>query len=317
MRAAGLLRDRNEALARLEVEDTGKPLAEALEVDVHSGADCLEYYAGLADKLHGEHTPLQDAFVYTRREPLGVCAGLGAWNYPLQIACWKAAPALACGNAMVFKPSELTPLTAHALAGIFCEAGLPPGVFNVVQGPATTGQALVRHPSVAKVSLTGEVSTGRKVMAAAAGTLKRVTMELGGKSPLVLFDDCDLDSAVQGAIDANFYTQGEVCSNGTRVFVQRRLLEPFLAALLPRVAALRIGDPMDPRTRVGSLISREHAERVLAYIDVGVAEGATLLCGGRVDDPALARGAFVAPAVFRDCLDSMRIASGRRSSAPS
>ncbi len=306
-RAAGLLRERNEELAHVEVLDTGKPIAEALAVDVHSGADCLEYFAGLADKLHGEHTSLPGAFVYTRREPLGVCAGIGAWNYPLQIACWKAAPALACGNAMVFKPSELTPLSAYGLAECLRDAGLPPGVFNLVQGAAETGAALVAHPGVAKVSLTGEVGTGRKVMAAAASTLKHVTMELGGKSPLLLFDDCDLDAAVQGAIDANFFTQGEVCSNGTRVFVHESLHERFLEALIPRVRALRVGDPLDPRTQVGSLISREHAERVLAYVDAGVAEGARMLCGGRLMDPALSAGAFVLPTVFADCKDSMRI----------
>ncbi len=306
-RAATLLRARNAELARIEVLDTGKPIAEALEVDVHSGADCLEYFAGLADKLHGDHTSMPGALVYTRREPLGVCAGLGAWNYPLQIACWKAAPALACGNTMVFKPSELTPLSAYGLAECLTEAGLPPGVFNLVQGAEATGRALVAHPGVAKVSLTGEVATGREVMAAAAGTLKRVTMELGGKSPLLIFEDCDLEAAVQGAIDANFFTQGEVCSNGTRVFVHESLVQRFLDRLVPRVQTLRVGDPLDPTTQVGSLISRDHAERVLAYVDAGIEEGARRLCGGRPQDPALARGAYVLPVVFADCQDHMRI----------
>jgi len=306
-KAAALLRARNDELALVETVDTGKPIAEALVVDVQSGADCLEYFAGLADKLHGDHISLPDALVYTRREPLGVCAGIGAWNYPLQIACWKAAPALACGNAMVFKPSELTPLSVYALAECLSEAGCPPGVFNVVQGGAATGRALVAHPGVAKVSLTGSVETGKRVMAAASETLKQVTMELGGKSPLILFEDCDLEAAVHGAIDANFFTQGEVCSNGTRVFVHSRIWERFLEALIPKVQALRVGDPVDPATQVGSLISREHAERVLEYIDSGVAEGATMLCGGRVTDPALERGAFVLPTVFAGCQDGMRI----------
>ena len=183
MEAARLLRARNDELAEIEVLDTGKPISEARGVDVASGADCIEYYAGLAPSLHGEHFDLGSAFAYTRREPLGVCAGIGAWNYPLQIACWKSGPALACGNAMVFKPSEETPLTAARLAEIYAEAGLPPGVFNVVQGGTETGRALTRHPDVAKVSLTGGVDTGKVVMADAAATVKHVTLELGGKSP--------------------------------------------------------------------------------------------------------------------------------------
>jgi betaine-aldehyde dehydrogenase len=187
-RAAALLREHRDGLARLEVLDTGKPISEALAVDVDSGADCLDYFAGLAPAVAGEQVDLGgQAFFYTRREPLGVCAGIGAWNYPLQIACWKSAPALACGNTMVFKPSELTPVTASRLAELFIDAGLPPGVFNVVQGDARTGQALVRHPGVAKVSLTGEAATGSRVMADAAATLKQVTLELGGKSPLIVF----------------------------------------------------------------------------------------------------------------------------------
>src|SRR3546814_2340812 len=189
--------------------DTGKPIAEAIAVDVETGADAIEYFAGLAAGIAGQHFDLVSAFAYTRREPLGVCAGIGAWNYPLQIACWKSGPALACGNAMVFKPSDLTPLTALTLAEIYGEAGLPDGVFNVIQGKGPTGRALVTHPGVAKVSLTGSVPTGRQVMADAAGTLKHVTMELGGKSPLIVFGDADLRNAVSAAMMANFYTQGE------------------------------------------------------------------------------------------------------------
>lgn len=308
-RAAAILRARNAELARLEVLDTGKPISEALAVDVHSGADCLDYFAGVAPTLRGEHVDLPPtAFAYTRREPLGVCVGIGAWNYPLQIACWKAAPALACGNTMVFKPSELTPLTAAALAEVFAEAGLPPGVFNVVQGAAETGRALARHPDVAKVSLTGSVPTGKRVMADAAGTLKHVTMELGGKSPLLVFADADLDAAVSGALLANFYTQGEICSNGTRVFVHVDAIDDFLARLVPRVEAMRIGDPLDPATHVGSLISRAHRDRVEAFIAAGRAAGAKLLCGGeRPGDPKLAAGAFLSPAVFTDCADDMSI----------
>jgi betaine-aldehyde dehydrogenase len=308
MNAVKLLRQRNRELAEIEVMDTGKPIAEAEAVDILSGADAIEYFAGVAATLHGQHFDLGNAFVYTRREPLGVCAGIGAWNYPIQIACWKSAPALACGNAMVFKPAELTPLSALKLAEIYTEAGLPDGVFNVVQGPAETGQALVRHKDVAKVSLTGEVGTGKRVMADAAAGLKKVTMELGGKSPLIVFADADMDNAVSAALMANFYTQGEICSNGTRVFVERPALDAFLGKLVPRVRAMRIGDPMDAKTHVGALISAEHRDKVLAYIAAGRREGAKLLCGGGPPaDPRLQRGYFVEPTVFVDCRDDMTI----------
>src|SRR5919106_3373656 len=277
-RAADLLRQRNDELARLETLDTGKPLAETVAVDIATGADALEYYAGLAPAVQGEQVPLSEtAFVYTRREPLGVCAGIGAWNYPLQIACWKSAPALACGNAMVFKPSELTPVTASRLAEVFAEAGLPDGTFNVVQGAAETGRALVRHQGVAKVSLTGEVGTGKQVMAEAAATLKHVTMELGGKSPLIVYADADLENAVRAAMMANFYTQGEICSNGTRVFVERGLHNRFIDALVARTERLKVGDPLDPSTQVGALISAEHRDRVEGYVAAGKADGARLL----------------------------------------
>lgn len=310
--AARRLRERAAELARIEVLDTGKPIAEAVAVDVPSAADALEYFAGLAPTLHGHHYELGRSFAYTRREPLGVCAGIGAWNYPLQIACWKAAPALACGNAMVFKPSELTPQSVLELAAIFAEVGLPEGVFNVVQGGAEVGRLLTTHPGVAKVSLTGSVATGKAVMAGASSSLKQVTLELGGKSPLILFDDADLDQAVAGALLANFFTQGEVCSNGTRVFVHESIHEEFLARLLPRVARLRIGDPLDPATQVGALISREHLAKVEGYIKSARGEGARLLCGGErpvFDGPAdahLAGGHFLAPAVFDGCADTMR-----------
>jgi betaine-aldehyde dehydrogenase len=307
-KAADLLREQVEDLARLEVLDTGKPLQEALDVDVFSGADAIEYFAGLAAGLHGEHVDLGKAFFYTRREPLGICAGIGAWNYPLQIACWKSAPALACGNAMIFKPSEMTPLTAPKLAEVYKEAGLPDGVFNVVQGERDTGALLVSHPNIAKVSLTGEVGTGKKVMAAAAETLKYVTMELGGKSPLIIFADADVDNAVSAAMLANFYTQGEVCSNGTRVFVEESLKDDFLLRLSERTAALKIGDPLDMATQVGSLISADHMNKVLSYIKKGEEGGATLMCGGnRVTTNGLDKGCFVEPTVFTDCTDDMEI----------
>lgn len=307
-RAAQLLRERNDELARLEVLDTGKPLQEALVVDVASGADCVEYFAGAAATLSGQQIPLKNAFAYTRREPLGVCVGIGAWNYPLQIACWKSAPALAAGNAMIFKPSELTPLSALKLAEIYQEAGLPPGVFNVLQGRGTTGALLASHPDVAKVSLTGSVPTGKRVMQTAADTLKRVTMELGGKSPLIVFDDADLEQAVSAAMMGNFYTQGEVCTHCTRVFVQRPLLAPFLERVKARCALLRVGDPLQHDTEVGALISAAHFDKVQAYVASGLAEGATLVCGGhRVVVEGCEGGHFLAPTVFADCHDGMRI----------
>jgi betaine-aldehyde dehydrogenase len=237
-----------------------------------------------------------------------VVAGIGAWNYPLQIACWKAAPALACGNAMIFKPAELTPLTAVKLAEIMTEAGVPDGVFNVVQGFAETGRMLTRHPGIAKISLTGEVGTGKKVMADAAETLKHVTLELGGKSPLIVFDDASLDDAVSGALLANFYSAGEVCSNGTRVYVQRGIYDAFMEKLVARVRRMRIGDPLDPETHVGALVSEAHMNKVLGYIEQGKAEGAEIAVGGsRVTDGALAKGFFVAPTVFAACSEEMKI----------
>ena len=308
-RAARMLRERNEELAVLETRNTGKPIQETRAVDVLSGAECLEYYAGLAAGIAGEHLDLgSQAFGYTRREPLGVVAGIGAWNYPLQIACWKSAPALACGNAMIFKPAELTPLTAMKLQEVFAAAGLPEGVFQVVQGQAQTGRLLTRHRDIRKISLTGEVGTGKAVMADAAATLKQVTLELGGKSPLIVFGDAKLDNAVAGALLGNFYSAGEVCSNGTRVFVHQSVRAAFVERLRSRAAAMRIGDPMDPATQVGALISAEHMEKVLGFIARGRAQGARLLTGGaRVTSGDLANGYFVAPTVFDGCHDDMDI----------
>jgi betaine-aldehyde dehydrogenase len=308
-RAAALLRSRNEELAQLETRDTGKPIQETRVVDVASGADCFEYFAGLAQSLSGEHLDLgPGAFGYTRREPLGVVAGIGAWNYPLQIACWKAAPALACGNAMIFKPAELTPFSAVKLEEILKQAGLPAGIFQVVQGFAETGRLLTRHRDIRKVSLTGEVGTGKAVMSDASQSLKHVTLELGGKSPLIVFADAKIDNAVSGALLANFYSSGQVCSNGTRVFVHRSIKAEFLKRLIKRVDAMRVGDPMDPETQVGALVSEQHMHKVLSYIERGRSEGARLLTGGsRVTTGALGRGFFVAPTVFDDCRDDMTI----------
>ncbi|ADZ89764.1 betaine-aldehyde dehydrogenase [Marinomonas mediterranea] len=306
-RAADLLREKNDELALLEVLDTGKPIQEASIVDIETGADVIEYYAGLTDKVQGDYQDLGAGnFYYTRREPLGICAGIGAWNYPIQIAMWKSGPALAAGNAMIFKPSEETPLTALKLAEIYTEAGLPDGVFNVVQGDARVGQMITGHPEIDKVSFTGEVGTGKKVMAASASSLKDVTMELGGKSPMIVFPDMPVDQAVSGAMVANFYTQGEVCTHGTRVFVHEDMIEAFKAELKTRTEAMIIGDPTDENTQVGALISKDHMKKVLGYVDAAKEAGATLLCGGyQVTENGLDKGAFVAPTVFVDCTDDM------------
>ncbi|MDF3852971.1 betaine-aldehyde dehydrogenase [Paracoccus sp. P2] len=301
VRAAQIIRERAEELARLETLDTGKPIQETRVADWPSGADALEYFGGLAPTVTGQAIPLGGDFVYTIREALGVCAGIGAWNYPSQIACWKAAPALAMGNAMVFKPSEETPLGALKLAEILAEAGLPPGIFNVVQGRAEVGAALVTDPRVAKVSLTGSVATGQRVYAAAAEGMRHVTMELGGKSPLIVFDDASLDDAVGAAMLANFYSSGQICSNGTRVFVQQGILPAFLDRLAERVARIRIGDPLDEATLHGPIVSPGQAAKIREAIARGCAEGARLVCGGPGE------GAFVPPTVFADASDDMWI----------
>ena len=308
-RAADILRERNEDLSRLETLDTGKPIQETLVADAASAADALEFFAGAVGSFYGSHIDLGGPFAYTRHEPLGVCVGIGAWNYPIQIAGWKAGPALAMGNAMVFKPSETTPLSALALAEIFTEAGLPDGVFNVVQGFGQTGAALVEHPHVAKVSLTGSVPTGQKVLSLAGSQIKHATMELGGKSPLIVFDDADIDNAVSGAMLGNFYSSGQICSNATRVFVQDDLHDRFLARLTERTKAIRIGDPLDPETQMGPLASRAQHEKVLNYIQIGQEEGACLHHGGRaVRLQGLEGGFFVEPTIFTGVSDTMRIA---------
>ncbi|MBT6191599.1 MAG: betaine-aldehyde dehydrogenase [Tateyamaria sp.] len=305
-RAADIMRARNHELSVLETFDTGKPYQETSVVDATSGADALEYFGGMAATLTGEHIQLGEDWVYTRREPLGVCVGIGAWNYPTQIACWKGAPALACGNTMVFKPSETTTLCALKVAEILHEAGAPAGVYNVIQGLGDVGATLVSHPGVDKVSLTGSVPTGRKVYAAAAAGIKHVTMELGGKSPLIIFEDADIENAVSGAILGNFYSSGQVCSNGTRVFVHKDIKDAFLNRLSERLAAAVIGDPQDPETSFGPMVSARQMEIVQGYIAKGEAEGARLVCGGerRLDR----EGFFVAPTVFADVTDDMIIA---------
>ena len=305
-RAASIIRERNYDLSVLETYDTGKPISETLYADATSAADALEYFGGLAGSITGEHIPLPDGnWAYTRREPLGLCVGIGAWNYPTQIACWKGAPALACGNAMIFKPSEVTPLCALKVAEILIEAGLPPGLYNVIQGLGDVGATLVSDPRVDKVSLTGSVPTGRKVYASAASQMKHVTMELGGKSPLIIFDDADLENAVSGAILANFYSTGQICSNGTRVFVQRKIQDAFLERLVERLGQAVIGDPQDETTNFGPMVSQRQLDIVLEYFEKAKNEGARLITGG---NPIAGDGFFIEPTVFVDVTDDMTIA---------
>ena len=305
LKAVKILRDRNDELAELEVIDCGKPLQEANCVDIHTGADVIEYYAGLAPALQGSQQDLNaDTFFISKREPLGVCAGIGAWNYPIQIACWKSAACLAAGNSMVFKPSEETPLSVLKLAEIYTEAGMPPGVFNVVQGDYRVGQYLTRHSRVAKVSFTGESTTGKKVMSDAATTLKEVTLELGGKSPLIVFNDANLDNAVSGALLANFYTQGEICTNGTRVFVQSEIYDEFLKLACKRSKKIKIGNPLKLDTQMGALISQDHFNKVMGYIERAKKSNSKLLIGGnRFISDETKNGFFVEPTIFADCSD--------------
>jgi betaine-aldehyde dehydrogenase len=304
-RASDIIRERNHELSVLETYDTGKPMQETLYVDATSGADALEYFGGLAGAVTGEHIALGEDWVYTKRIPLGVCVGIGAWNYPTQIACWKGAPALACGNAMIFKPSENTPLCALKVAEILIEAGAPAGIYNVVQGYGDVGAALVTDDRVDKVSLTGSAATGKKVYAAAAAGMKHATMELGGKSPLIIFDDADIENAIGGALLANMYSTGQVCSNGTRVFVQSGIKDAFLKRLSERVAAIKIGDPMDEETQFGPMVSKSQRDIVIGFIEKGKTEGATLVCGGNAID---GDGYFIEPTVFADVTDDMTIA---------
>ncbi|XP_031565027.1 4-trimethylaminobutyraldehyde dehydrogenase-like [Actinia tenebrosa] len=308
--ASRIVRSRKDQIATLEVKDNGKPYHEACW-DIDNVADVLEYFAGVAPTLGGEHIQLQNgSFAYTRREALGVVGAIGAWNYPIQIASWKVGPALACGNTVVFKPSPLTPLSAVVLAEIITEAGAPAGAFNVVQGDAFTGQLLCTHENVAKVSFTGSVETGKRIMASCAEGVKEVTLELGGKSPLIIFSDADIENAVNGALMANFLSQGQVCSNGTRVFVEESIKDAFLQRVVDRTKKIHVGNPMDPKTQMGALISGNHLLKVLEYVKIGKDEGAHVLCGGeplKLSDPKFSGGFYMSPCVMAECTDDMTV----------
>ena len=310
IKAADIVRRRNDEIARIESLDTGKAIQETLYVDAVSAADNLEYFGHIAATTTNEHIPVDEkCFAYTLREPIGVVGAVGAWNYPIQTCSWKAAPALSMGNALVYKPSEMTPLSALILAECLMEAGLPAGLFNIIQGHGDVGAKLTTHEGIDKVSLTGSVPTGKKIMAGAAGSLKHVSLELGGKSPLIIFDDAHLENAVSGAIMANFYSTGQVCSNGTRVFVQDGLREKFTERLVERTKKIKLGDPLDPDTQMGPMVSERQLDIVLDYIEKGKAEGARLLTGGSAPTlQGFENGHFIEPTIFDNVTDNMTIA---------
>ena len=304
---AELVRKHADELATLETLDTGKPISDARNIDVPIVADTIEYYAGWANKVQGETIPVSGPFFnYTLREPLGVVGGITAWNFPMLLASWKLAPALATGNTVVIKPAEQTPLTALRLGELCLVAGIPEGVVNVVPGfGPTAGAALVRHADVDKITFTGEYITGQTIMREAAGTLKRVSLELGGKSPNIVFADSNLDAAAAGSMMGIFWNHGEVCCAGSRLFIQDSVHDAFVDKLLKRTSSMKVGDPMQPDTTVGALVSEEHFNKVMRYVNAGKQEGAKLLIGG---ERPVNGGHFVSPTIFDEVSDEMKIA---------
>jgi acyl-CoA reductase-like NAD-dependent aldehyde dehydrogenase len=309
MKAAEMLLSRADEFGRVETLDNGKPIFESAKIDMPVAAEALSYFGESADKLYGDTFPARtDAMLLTLREPIGVVGAITPWNFPLLQAMWKIAPALALGNTVVLKPASLTPLTALLFADLLREAGLPPGAFNVVTGPgASIGAAMAEHPGIDKVSFTGETETGKKILRAAAGTVKRVSMELGGKSPNVVFADADLDAAAKGAINAIFYGKGELCSAGSRLLVEESAHDALLEKVVDRARKMVPADPLHPKTRLGSLVSEKQRENVERYVESGKSEGATLVAGGNraaVDG----KGAFFEATVFDGVTPDMRIA---------
>jgi aldehyde dehydrogenase (NAD+) len=304
-----LIEQHIDELAELETLDNGKPIFESRNVDMPMVVDVLRYYAGWATKIHGETVNTFDAaFTYTLREPVGVVGLIIPWNFPLLLASWKVGPALACGNTIVMKPAEQTPLTTLRFGELAGEAGFPPGVINIVTGGPETGKAIVRHAAIDKIAFTGSTAVGKEIMRGAADTLKRVTLELGGKSPNIVFADADIDSAVKGAINGIFYGKGEVCNAGSRLFVESKVRDEFLEKLIGRAKKMVPGDPLDPKTRMGAIVSREQMQTVLGYIDAGKSEGAKLLVGGNRVSVNGDRGFFIEPTVFGDVNNDMKIA---------
>jgi acyl-CoA reductase-like NAD-dependent aldehyde dehydrogenase len=309
-RLADRLLERVDEVARLETVHNGKPISESRHIEIPAAAECFEYYAGWADKVMGETIPVKgNHLTYTLREPLGVVAAIVPWNFPLLLAAWKVAPALACGNTVILKPASQTPLTAIALGEIAVEVGLPPGVLNVITGAGSTvGQAIVEHPGIDKVAFTGDTSTGKAIMRSAADTLKRITLELGGKSPNIVLPDADLEAAIRGATIGIFYGKGEVCAAGSRLLIDRSIKDEFIDRLAARAKKIAPGDPMDPKTRFGAVASKKQLETVLKYIASGRQEGATLVAGGERADIGTGKGYFVQPTVFADVTPEMTIA---------
>ena len=306
VKLAQLVRDNAEELAEIDALDAGKPITNSLRVDIPAAIDCFEYYAGWADKLHGETVPVRaPAFTYLMRQPVGVVGQIIPWNFPVMMAAWKLAPALACGNTTVLKPAEQSPLSALKLGELCLEAGLPPGVVNIVTGFGEAGAALVEHEDVDKIAFTGSPEVGRIIVRASAATLKKVSLELGGKSPNVILADADLEAAIRGASGGIFFNQGEVCSAGSRILVERSIYDAFLDGLTKRADSIKVGDPLDPKTYMGPVVNDEQFERVMGYIGIGKDEGAKLVTGGdRIGD----RGYFVQPTIFADVDNRMRIA---------
>ena len=304
------LLERADEIARLETLHNGKPIFESRQIEVPAAAECFQYYAGWADKIHGETVPVKGNYLtYTLREPVGVVAAIVPWNFPLLLTAWKVAPALACGNTVVIKPASQTPLTALALAEIAAAVGVPPGVLNVVTGPGSSvGQMIVEHPRIDKIAFTGDTSTGRTIMKGAADSLKRITLELGGKSPNIVFPDADLDAAVRGATTGIFYGKGEVCAAGSRLLVDKSIKAEFVDKVAARAKKMAPGDPLDPKTRLGAISSKKQLETDLKYIDVARREGAQLVAGGGRADIGTGKGYFLQPTVFDGVTPEMTIA---------
>jgi len=308
-KVADRLMEKIDDVARLETLHNGKPISESRHIEVPAAAECFEYFAGWADKVMGETIPVKgNHLTYTLREPVGVVAAIVPWNFPLLLAAWKVAPALACGNTVILKPASQTPLTALALGEIAVEVGLPPGVLNVITGPGSSvGQAIVEHPGIDKIAFTGDTNTGKSIMRSAADSLKKITLELGGKSPNIVLPDADMEAAIRGATIGIFYGKGEVCAAGSRLLVDRSIKNEFVDKLVARVKKMAPGDPMDPKTRFGALASKKQLETVLRYVSSGKQEGATLLTGGERADIGTGKGYFVQPTVFADVKPEMTI----------
>jgi betaine-aldehyde dehydrogenase len=305
---ARIVRERAAELAELETRNTGKPIVEA-EFDAADVATCFEYYGGLATKIHGDVIPVPDnAMSLALREPIGVAGQIIPWNYPLLMAAWKLAPAICAGCTMVLKPAEQTPLTILELASSFADAGLPPGVVNIVTGAGQTGAAIVAHPGVDKIAFTGSAEVGKSIMRGAADTLKKISLELGGKSPNIFFADADFEAAVEGALFGVFINQGEVCSAGSRILVERPIYERFVDAIAEKARAIKVGPPLDRETKMGALVSREQFDRVRQYQEIGKGEAKVAVGGGAARGPAIDRGYFVEPTIFYDVDNSTRIA---------